>query len=275
MAPEQWLNNRPIDRRADIFALGVTAHLLLTGELPFYGDTPHELQSALERSYTPPKTHDPRAAYLFAVIERMLQEDPSERYPTAAAVASSLSTIDQDGPAFVRLDRDVFRVGAMLVGIRMGDLAQAEADVLVNAAHHSMDMSIGVAAALRKTGGAALEKAAKKHAPVAMGEVAWTEAGRLRARYIAHAVAALSGAVCLQRCTLRVLLGAEARQASTIAFPALGTGVGEVPHALAAQLTIEAVKTFAGLRPNCVERIDIVLHDQKAHETWLDIIGSM
>jgi eukaryotic-like serine/threonine-protein kinase len=30
MAPEQWLN-RPVDRRADIFALGVTAHLLLTG----------------------------------------------------------------------------------------------------------------------------------------------------------------------------------------------------------------------------------------------------
>jgi hypothetical protein len=112
------------------------------------------------------KTRDP-AAYLFAVIQRMLRNDPSERYPTAASVASNLTIIDQEGPVFVRLDRHVFRVGNLLVGIRMGDLAQVEADILVNAAHHSVDMPVGVAAALRPASGAAMEKAARKHAPVA------------------------------------------------------------------------------------------------------------
>jgi O-acetyl-ADP-ribose deacetylase len=153
------------------------------------------------------------------------------------------------------------------------NLTHVAADVLVNAAHWSMDMTIGVAAALLKGGGAAIEKTAKKHAPVTMGAVAWTESGKLRAKYIADA--ALSGAVCLQRCTLRVILGAEARHASSIAFPALGTGVGEVPQAPAAQLMLEAVRTFAELGPNCVERIDIVLHSQKSHDIWLDIISSV
>jgi O-acetyl-ADP-ribose deacetylase (regulator of RNase III) len=275
MAPEQWLK-APMDRRVDIYALGVTAHLLLTGTLPFDADVPDKHgQAHVKKSYTPPKVHDPRAAYLFAVIERMLRKDPSDRYPTAAAVASDLSEIYQDGPVFVQIEREMFRVGDLLVGIRMGDLAQIEADVLVNAAHWSMDMTLGVAAALRKAGGAVLEKAAKKHAPAAMGAVVWTEAGKLRTRYVAHAVAALSGAVCLQRCTLRALLGTEERQASSIAFPSLGTGVGEVPQALASQLMLEAIRTFAELKPSRVGQIDIVLNTQKSHETWLDIICSM
>ncbi len=275
MAPEQWFKG-PVDRRVDIYALGVTAHLLLTGGLPFSGDGPDVLHSThTEKSYTPAKVHDPRAAYLLTMIERMLRQDPSDRYPTAAAVASDLSAIYQDGPIFVRLERDTFRVGNLVLGINLGDLAQFEGDVLVNAAHWSMDMTVGVAAALRKAGGAVLEKAAKKHAPAAMGAVVWTEAGKLRARHVAHAVAALSGALCLQRCTLRALFGAEERQASIIAFPALGTGVGEVPQALAAQLMLEAVRTFAELGPKQLQRIDIVLNSEKSYETWLDIICSM
>ncbi len=263
MAPEQWTNST-VDRRVDIYALGMTAHLLLTGELP-----PEDAE------YVPPQTYDPRAAYLFVMIERMLRTNPSERYSTAAMVASHLSIIDEAGSSFIQVDEDVFRVGDLFLGIRMGDLAQVEADVLVNAAHWSMKMTVGVAGVLREVGGIALERAAKKHAPAEMGSVVWTEAGKLQARYVAHGVAALSGAVCLQRCTLRALLGAEERQASSIAFPALGTGVGEVPQALAAQLMLEAIRTFAELRPHCLRHINVVLNNQKSFETWLDIIHSI
>jgi O-acetyl-ADP-ribose deacetylase (regulator of RNase III) len=70
-------------------------------------------------------------------------------------------------------------------------------------------------------------------------------------------------------------LGAEERKASSIAFPSLGTGVGEVPQALAAQLTLETMRTFAELKPNRVNRIDIVLNSQKSYETWLDILCSI
>jgi hypothetical protein len=62
----------------------------------------------------------------------------------------------------------------------------------------------------------------------------------------------------------RAFLGAEEREASSIAFPALGTGVGEVPQALAAQLMLEAVRTSAELKPNRAHRIDIVLNSLKS-----------
>jgi O-acetyl-ADP-ribose deacetylase (regulator of RNase III) len=108
-----------------------------------------------------------------------------------------------------------------------------------------------------------------------MGDVVWTGAGSLRARWVAHAVAALSGSICLQRCTLRVLLGAEARGARSVAFPALGTGVGDVPMDLAAKLMIEAVRTFAWLEPENVRVVRLVLYDETARARWRSVMQSM
>jgi O-acetyl-ADP-ribose deacetylase (regulator of RNase III) len=108
-----------------------------------------------------------------------------------------------------------------------------------------------------------------------MGDVVWTAAGKLRAKWIAHAVAALDGAVCIQRCTLRVLLGAEARRAESVLFPALGTGVGDVPMDLAATLILESIRTFAALRPSYVRAIQIILHDDSALQRWRNILESM
>jgi eukaryotic-like serine/threonine-protein kinase len=55
MAPEQWIS-RPIDRHADIYALGVTAHLFPTGAQSFQGAPPDRLaQSSHESWYAPPK----------------------------------------------------------------------------------------------------------------------------------------------------------------------------------------------------------------------------
>ena len=73
----------------------------------------------------------------------------------------------------------------------------------------------GVARALREAGGAALGAAAAAHAPLSMGDVAWTAGGELPARWVVHAVAARDGAICIQRCTMRFLLEAQLRAAVT------------------------------------------------------------
>ena len=92
---------------------------------------------------------------------------------------------------------------------------------------------------------------------------------------MAHAVAALRGAVCLQRCVLRVLFGAEARQARTVVFPALGTGVGDVPMDLAAKLMLEALRTFAAFYPPHLSVVRIMLYDEPALTRWRAIMRSM
>lgn len=275
MAPEQW-HQSSVDRRTDLYALGATAHLLATNETPFHGDSAAQLGVAhVTESYKPPTPRDPCEAYLFAVVERMLRKRPEERYDAAEGVVRALEVIAEPGARLVPQGEDHALVGDLRVELCVGDLCAAEADVIVNAANWLLVMDRGVAGALKRAGGEQIEAEAQRGAPGAMGQVVWTEAGALKARYVAHAIAALDGAICLQRAALRVLLGAEARRCATVAFPALGTGVGEVPMALGAKLLMEAFRTFAWLRPEHVRTIRIVLFNGEAEAQWREVLRSM
>ena len=82
----------PLDRRSDVYSLGVTLYRVLTGELPF-GDAP--TMEALRRSalgeIPPPRLRDASLpAELEAIILRCLEGDPRERYGSARAVAADL-----------------------------------------------------------------------------------------------------------------------------------------------------------------------------------------
>jgi O-acetyl-ADP-ribose deacetylase (regulator of RNase III) len=72
-----------------------------------------------------------------------------------------------------------------------------------------------------------------------------------------------------------VQLEAEARQAHSVAFPALGTGVGEVPMELAAALTFEAFRTFAALNPRNVRELLVYLYDDDALARWKTTLAAM
>jgi O-acetyl-ADP-ribose deacetylase (regulator of RNase III) len=205
----------------------------------------------------------------------MLRKRPETRYATAEGVARDLTLIAKPGPQLVCTAWNAAQIGPVHLTLQVGDIARSEADVIVCAANVQMTMNLGVARALRAAGGESIQREANAYNPASMGDVVWTSAGKLRATWVAHAVAALDGAICLQRCTLRVLLGAEMRKADSVAFPALGAGVGEVPMDLAATLTLEAIRTFASLAPRCARVIRIVLRHEAALERWRTIIQSM
>ena len=75
MAPEQW-NSGPIDRRTDIYALGITTHLLTTKNYPCGGQNIHQIHNAhLYQPYRPPVARDHHEGYLFGVVKRMLGQN--------------------------------------------------------------------------------------------------------------------------------------------------------------------------------------------------------
>jgi O-acetyl-ADP-ribose deacetylase (regulator of RNase III) len=275
MAPEQW-ERKELGRYTDIYALGATAHLLATKDVPFKDQTLQGLRAShVHRPYTPPVTEGPGEAYLFSVIERTLRKLPEERYSTAGELARVLKVVAEPLPQLVCTDKDEARAGNLRVELIVGDLSEQAGDVIVNAANQQLTMNLGVAKALRRVAGQALEDEAVASAPVNMGDVIWTSAGRLQAQWVAHAVAATGGAVCLQRATLRVLLGAEVRRAQSVLFPALGTGVGDVPMDLAAKLILEAIRTFGALQPKHVRNVRIVLYAEGDLERWRTVMRSM
>jgi serine/threonine-protein kinase len=91
MSPEQCVANN-VDRRTDVFALGVIGHELLTGRRLFKRPSPYETyQAVIECDVKPPSQVDPGIdPALDAVIMRAITKDKADRYPTAEAFGDAL-----------------------------------------------------------------------------------------------------------------------------------------------------------------------------------------
>ncbi len=91
LAPERLDDERPIDRRSDLYSLGVTFYQLLCGDPPFHHASLGEMLR-LVREEEAPSLRDRAAvpAELDAVVMKCLAKDPDHRYPSARAVADDL-----------------------------------------------------------------------------------------------------------------------------------------------------------------------------------------
>lgn len=119
------------------------------------------------------------------------------------------------------------------VVIIAGDLVEQEVDAIVNAANNDLQLGGGVAGAIRRAGGPAIQEECDAHGPIRVGEAAITGAGRLRTRYVIHA-ASMSLGGRTTRAALRssmdeVFRLANANEVRTIAVPAVGTGIAGFP----------------------------------------------
>ncbi len=88
-SPEQFRIGANIDGRADIYSLGVLLFEMLTGRLPFEGETAQEIM-AMHRSESPPPARRFRPetpAVIEQLVERMLAKEPQFRPHTAAEAA--------------------------------------------------------------------------------------------------------------------------------------------------------------------------------------------
>jgi len=97
MSPEQ-LHNRPIDRRSDVFSLGIMLFEITTGTRLFKGENDVEtMRLVLEGAVPAPSTH--LADYppeLERIVLHALEKDPDRRYPSARALQLDLEAFARD-----------------------------------------------------------------------------------------------------------------------------------------------------------------------------------
>lgn len=102
MSPEQLRSSKSVDHRADIWAIGVILYELMTGHLPFMGDSLGELfANILETDPAPLRTYAADVAPgLEEVVLRCLQRRPEQRFQTAAELTQALAPFATPQPGF-------------------------------------------------------------------------------------------------------------------------------------------------------------------------------
>jgi predicted Ser/Thr protein kinase len=97
MSPEQ-ARGKELDRRSDIFSLGVVLYEMVTAELPFKGETPLDTMHAIAYEEARPVTMIRRnlTPELHRIVFRCLRKNPADRYPDAHALAADLRRLKHD-----------------------------------------------------------------------------------------------------------------------------------------------------------------------------------
>jgi O-acetyl-ADP-ribose deacetylase (regulator of RNase III) len=157
------------------------------------------------------------------------------------------------------------------VEVCRGDITQLELDSLVNAANNRLWMGGGVAGALKRAGGKEIEVEAVKKGPIPIGEAVVTGAGKLKARYIIHAAVMgqdlKTDAQKVRQATRNSLLRGDELGIKSMAFPALGTGVGGFPLDECARIMISEVRQYSAKKTG-LERVVFVLYDEPAYQAF-------
>ncbi len=138
-------------------------------------------------------------------------------------------------------------LGGLRIILVEGDITRVKTDAIVNPANSMMVMGGGVAGAIKRAGGHEIEVEARRHAPVPVGKAVVTGAGRLRARYVIHAPtmkypAMRIGVENVERATEAAISLARKLGVRSVAFPAMGAGVGGIPLKRSARTMAEIVR---------------------------------
>jgi O-acetyl-ADP-ribose deacetylase (regulator of RNase III) len=152
-----------------------------------------------------------------------------------------------------------------------GDICDLEVDAIVSPAATSLWMSTGIAGEIKRAGGDAVEFAALRQAPVQLGDAIVTTAGNLAARVVIHAVSLerdrRTNATAIDMAARNAMARARELSLSSVAFPALGTGIGGFPLDEAARIAVSAVRDELPRSPT-VEHVIFALRGVAAYEAF-------
>ncbi len=136
----------------------------------------------------------------------------------------------------------------MKVKIYQGDITRAATDAIVNAANNELWMGAGVAGAIKRRGGQIIEDEAVALGPIGVGEAVATTAGDLPHTYVIHAAGMGQDLKTSEKLiflsTLNSLKLAESLGLSSLAFPAIGSGVGGLSITACARAMKKALEEF-------------------------------
>ena len=158
------------------------------------------------------------------------------------------------------------------IKIVKGDITELKVDAIVNAANNKLVMGGGVAGAIKRKGGKVIEEEAVRKGPIRIGEAVATSAGNLPAKYVIHAatmdMSFQTDQIKVRDSARNALKVAEELKISSLAFPALGCGVGGFPLLASAKIMAQEVLRHLREEKTSLKEIIFCLYDQKAYDIF-------
>jgi O-acetyl-ADP-ribose deacetylase (regulator of RNase III) len=132
------------------------------------------------------------------------------------------------------------------IEVERTDITKLAVDAIANAANTDLKHGGGVAGAISRAGGPAVQEESDRAAPIGLGDAVETTAGEMPSRWVIHAATMELGgptsAEIIRRATASTLAKANDLGAKSLALVAFGTGVGGFPVEEAAQIEVEEVR---------------------------------
>ena len=164
------------------------------------------------------------------------------------------------------------KIGASAVSIERGDITDWEVDAITNAANSTLAMGTGVAGAIKRKGGVIIEEEAMRQGPVDVGEAVLTTGGNLAATHVIHAAVMgtdlKTDGEAITKTTRAVLSLADKHRITSLALPALGTGVGHIPPPVSADAMLGAVVSHLKAGGSSLKRVVFVLYQDDAFKAF-------
>jgi len=172
--------------------------------------------------------------------------------------------------------------GGAILALVQGDLTTSDLDAIVNAANAQLQHGGGLAAAIARRGGPAIQQESdawvRQNGLARHDRPAVTGAGRLPCRYVIHAVGPVWGEGDEDRkLTLAVrsaLETAASLSLTSLGLPAISTGIFGFPKPRAAAITFDAVAEFFTAHPTgSLKRVELVILDQPTLQVFLELFA--
>jgi O-acetyl-ADP-ribose deacetylase (regulator of RNase III) len=153
------------------------------------------------------------------------------------------------------------------IEVLQADITELDVDAIANAANTALQHGGGVAGAISRAGGPAVQRESDERAPISLGDAVATTAGQMPSRWVIHAATMEPGgptsAEIIRRATASTLEAAEELGARSLALVAFGTGVGGFPIDQAAQIEVEEVERHLAAGSE-LERVVFAVSGSKA-----------
>lgn len=169
--------------------------------------------------------------------------------------------------------------GVNRIELVQGDIAQQEVDAIVNAANSELAGGGGVDGAIHRAAGPGVMEETRARYPLGCppGDAVVSNAGRLKAKFIFHAVGPVwrggqqREVELLRSCVRRCLELAAKYECTTMAFPAISTGAYRFPIDLAAENTLGEIHHFLDRHPKSLN-VRMVLFDAGSYGAFARVL---